>query len=96
MATTSMETLIRDTWTTSGGHANNRVLPRGVLISPANYLRFLQTLNSVYVANNSKIEDKKVRLEKLIQKIETISEQVSNISSFISYSIQEYQKEIIR
>ena len=71
-----METLIRDTWTTSGGHANNRILPRGVLISPANYLRFLHTLNSVYVANNSKIEDKKVRLEKLIQKIETISEQV--------------------
>ena len=78
MATTSMETLIRDTWTTSGGHASNRVLPRGVLISPANYLRFLHTLNSVYVANNSKIEDKKVRLEKLIQKIETISEQVKD------------------
>ena len=41
---------------------------------------------------DSKIEDKKVRLEKLIQKIETISEQVSNIYSLISYSTAEYQK----
>ena len=82
MATSSMETLIRDTWTTSGGHQNNRVLPRGVLISPANYLRFLHTLNTVYVANNTKIEDKKVRLEKLIQKIETIAEQVSYSFNF--------------
>ena len=76
MANLNMETLIRDTWTASGNKGKNE-LPRGVIISPATYLRFLQTLNTVYVANNAKIDDKKVRLEKLIQKLETISNQVS-------------------
>ena len=75
MANSNMETLISDTWT-AAGKKEMRELPRGVLISPATYLRFLQTLNTVYVANNTKIEDKKARLEKLIQKLETISGQV--------------------
>jgi hypothetical protein len=75
MAKSNMETLISDTWTASG-KKEMKELPRGVLISPATYLRFLQTLNTVYVANNAKIEDKKARLEKLIQKLDTISGQV--------------------
>ena len=75
MANSNMQTLISETWT-AAGHKEMRELPRGVLISPATYLRFLQTLNTVYVANNTKIEDKKARLEKLILKLETISGQV--------------------
>ena len=75
MANSNSEKLISDTWT-SAGRKETRELPRGVLISPATYLRFLQTLNTVYVANNAKIEDKKARLEKLVQKLETISGQV--------------------
>ena len=63
------------TWTVVGRKGENK-LPRGVLISPATYLRFLQTLNTVYVASNAKIEDKKATLDKLIQKLETISAQV--------------------
>ena len=73
MANTNMETLIRDTWTKATGQNKRSALPRGVLISPATYLRYLQTLNTVYTANNSKIEDKKARLEKLVQKLDTIS-----------------------
>ena len=78
MANSNMETLIRDTWTGVTSKGENQ-LPRGVLISPATYLRYLQTLNCVYVANNAKIEDEKVNLEKLIQKLETISAQVCEL-----------------
>ena len=56
------------------GHKTN--IPRGVLISPATYLRFLQTLNKIYETNRAKIEDKKLSLEKLIEKLEAISVQV--------------------
>ena len=77
MANSNTETLMRSSLqagTVSTGNKTN--IPRGVLISPATYLRFLQTLNKIYETNRAKIEDKKLSLEKLIEKLEAISVQV--------------------
>ena len=72
-----METLLSSTLQVGPvGNGNKSRIPRGVLISPATYLRFLQTLNKIYETNHAKIEDKKISLEKLIEKLAAISVQV--------------------
>ena len=49
---------------------------RKILISPASYLRFINTLSSMHADSNTKLEDRKSRLEKLIQKVQGIETQV--------------------
>ena len=50
---------------------------RKILISPASYLRFINTLSSMHADSNTKLEDRKSRLEKLIQKVQGIETQVT-------------------
>ena len=49
---------------------------RDILISPSTYLKFIQTLSSIYASNNAKLEERKSKLEKLIQKVQGIDTQV--------------------
>ena len=47
-----------------------------VIITPAVYLRYIHTLRDNYVEQSGHIEERKNRLEKLLQKLEAISVQV--------------------
>jgi len=50
-----------------------------VIITPAVYLRYIHSLRDNYVQQSSQIEERKNKLEKLLQKLETISTQVKFI-----------------
>ena len=47
-----------------------------MIITPAVYLRYIHTLRDNYVEQSGHIEERKNRLEKLLQKLEAISVQV--------------------
>lgn len=52
---------------------------RSILICPAMYLKFIQTLSSQYSSNHVKHEERKSKLEKLIQRVEGIEVQVNEL-----------------
>ena len=49
-----------------------------ILVSPSMYLSFISTLSKQYCNHFSKIEEKRNRFEKVIQKMENIAKQVSS------------------
>ena len=67
---------------------------RKILISPASYLRFINTLSSMHADSNTKLEDRKSRLEKLIQKVQGIETQVT-MNTYRSHSYYVRSWEII-
>ena len=49
-----------------------------ILVSPSMYIHFITTLSKEYCNHFSRIEEKRNRFEKVIQRMENIVKQVSN------------------
>ena len=64
-----------------------------ILVCPAMYLQFIRTLSKEYCNHFSKIEEKRNRFEKVIQRMENIIKQVRTFIYYILYRVSKILRE---